>query len=91
MFFGIDTSKVLTSITTAGASWIATDDGFITGTFGGKDINSNGIVYIDNVSVVAAKSTYYEYYNLLLPIKKGQTVRTRDSGSYSIVIYGVLR
>ena len=91
LFFGIDTSRALATLTTAGASWTATEDGFITGTFGGKDINTNGIVYIDNVGVVAGKSTYYEYHNLLLPIKKGQTVRTRDSGSYALVIYGVLR
>lgn len=91
MFFGIDTSNVLTTINTTSASWTATEDGFVIGAAIGQNSSTFGIVYIDGVGVGGATSNYANITNIFLPIKKGQVLLTRSSGTYNLTVYGVIR
>lgn len=87
------TKSAITTITTRGASWTATEDCFLIGHIW-KDANTNkAIVSIDNVPVFTSHNTNSDTYERDFPpiyVKKGSVVSTRgDSGYYYLIAYPV--
>ena len=92
-FAGIDTSTVIEHKTGINISWTATKDCWcfaqiaaITG--------AGAAVYIDNVYIAGTRlqkdGTYFQY-TLLIPVKQGQTVTTRNvtGQDYDLTFYPV--
>lgn len=94
----IDTSTLLHSITTQNDSWQATKDCWVTGFMGRTSVSDgDAVLYIDNVEILrcGASSTVAGgsiSYNVCIPLKAGQTVKTRvDYGRYSLNCYAMMK
>lgn len=81
-------SRHLKSIITANTSWTATEDCWITGYVNGEE-TAAAFVYVDNV--VCGASYVANTSNLsgvMIPVKKGSVIKTRNYGTYTLEIYG---
>lgn len=83
----LDTGNLIHSITTAGASWTASENCWAICGIAGTDQRA-GQVFVDNVLTVGQLATTAA--NSTVPIKKGQVLSTRATyGTYDIKIYGM--
>lgn len=87
----IDTDNVLATITTAGASYTATENCWVIGIHEnngalGSQVFLNGItvgtIYDRTTHAILSSSVCF-------PVMKGQTVTTRSVGTYELTVYGV--
>lgn len=79
-------------ITTPSGSWVATQDCFVICHLKQKDKIKGGEIYINNTKVASIFSYNDNESSLttLLPVKKGQTISTRDTGEYNLIAYEIL-
>lgn len=78
----INTSASITTITTPNASWTATKDCWIVGSVSSKD-GTTANVNVNNVAVAGVGNTATSSF-VCFPVKKGQTVTTRNADSSKV-------
>lgn len=84
--FGIDTSNLLATLTSQGASYTATQNCYAIVTISSSSGGFAPQVYIDNVVVLSVSTGFTLVTNI--PIAKGQTISTRANyGNYDVKIY----
>ena len=85
----MDVSNTITTITGPNASWTATENCFALAQMGGPS-DRPATIYIDGVAVVVislATSTSITYpFKTFIPVKKGQTVSTRNVSGHAYEI-----
>lgn len=81
-------SRHLKSITTANTSWIATEDCWVTGYVNGA-VDAVAFVYVDDVICGAGyAANITSTVGVMIPVKKGSVIKTRNYGTYALEIYG---
>lgn len=86
-----DYTKALVKIAEADKTWVATEDCILIGTVTQKDASHRACVYVDDVIVFGGfvgDSTYNDNDGNIL-VKKGQTVRTYEYGTYNLTAYAL--
>lgn len=79
---GINTRASITTITTAGTSWTATKDCWIVGSVTSKD-GTTANVNVNGVAVAGVGNTATSFF-VCFPVKKGQTVTTRNADASKV-------
>lgn len=95
-FAGIDTSRVLHTLTTYNASWTATEDCWCNAGVGASS-SAAAQVSVDGVVIANTWQPSTSSYNIatfcMFPVKKGQVVSTRNQSStkYNVTFYGLAK
>ena len=79
-----DFSSQIKEITTVSATYTATENCYVSGRISGANSNSP-LLYIDGV--VVASSHASGFFDVYIPLGKGQVLTTRDLGKYELKIY----
>ena len=83
-----DSTRLLHTITSQQATWTATEDCALDGSFySSSQYNCN--IFVDGYMLVYGKSGTFGYQNKGLFIKKGNVITTNDVGTYSLHFYGL--
>ena len=91
---GLDPSNVLHRITTENGSWTATSDCWCVGGMGKGTSASQTEIYLNNVKILiqwSAQAGSTDAYPVCFPVKKGQTVKTRNIAGqlYDLSFYAI--
>ena len=94
----LDSTRKITSITTDGATWVATEDCILTGYVDCEVVGTYSQLFVNDIIVAisgcgGATASYPSSVGVFIPVKKGQVVRTRsgDGFVYGIDVYAMQR
>lgn len=83
-----DSNNLIHSITSQNASWAATDDCVMTGSYYSSNAYSCNI-FVNSKMLIYGKDGTFGYQGTGLFIKKGDVITTNDVGTYNLSFYGI--